>query len=61
MIDWKSHPFPKEITEYGKNFKIICCDNAGKNKALEDNFAKNPKEVKFEFMAPGTTHKNCVI
>ena len=30
-----------------KNIKIICCDNAGKNKIIEENCMKNFKEIKF--------------
>ena len=43
-----------------KNFKITCCDNAGKNKTLEENCVKYDEEIKFEFTSPGTPQKNGV-
>ena len=44
-----------------KNAKIILCDNAGENKALEENRMKNFKVIKFEFTSPGTPQKNGVV
>ena len=44
-----------------KNVKIICCDNAGENKNLEENCAKHIKEINFEFTSPGTPQKNGVV
>ena len=37
-----------------KNAKMMCCDNAGENKTLEENCAENFEEIKFEFMSRGT-------
>ena len=44
-----------------KNFKITCCDNAGKNKTLEENCTKKFEEINFEFVSPSTPQKNGVI
>ena len=44
-----------------KFFKIICCDNAGKNKTLEENCAENFDEIKSEFTSPGTPQQNGVV
>ena len=44
-----------------KNIKIICCDNAGENKTLEENCANNFEENKFEFTSQGTPQKNGVV
>ena len=40
-----------------KNFKIVCCDNAGENKTLKENQAKFFEEIKFGFTSPGTPQK----
>ena len=40
---------------------MICCDNAGENKTLEESCAKSFEEIKFEFMSPGTPQKNGVV
>ena len=44
-----------------KNFKIICCYNAGENKTLEGKFTKKSVEIKFGFMSPGTPQKNGIV
>ena len=44
-----------------KKVKIIFCDNAGENKALEENCMKNFEEIKFEFTSPGNPQKNGVV
>ena len=44
-----------------KNVKIICCENVGENKTLEENCMKNFKEIKFEFTSPGTSQKNVSV
>ena len=44
-----------------KNVKIICCDNAGENKNLEENCAKRFEEIKSEFTSPGTPQKNGMV
>ena len=44
-----------------KNVKIVCCDNTGKNKTLEENSANNFEEIKCEFMSPRTRQKNGVV
>ena len=44
-----------------KNVRIICCDNAGENKTLEENCTKNNEEIKFELMSPGTPKQNGVV
>ena len=43
------------------NVKIICCDNAGENKALEENCANNSEEIKFEFTSPSTPQQNGMV
>ena len=42
-------------------FKTILCHNAGENKTLEENWAKNSEEIKFEFTSPGTPQQNDVV
>ena len=44
-----------------KNIKIIRCDNAGKNKTLEENCSKNFEEIKSEFTSEGTPQQNGVV
>ena len=43
------------------NAKIIRCANAGENKTLKESLMKNFKEIKFEFMSPGTPQQNDVV
>ena len=43
------------------NVKITLCENAGKNKTLEENFAKNTEEIDFEFTSSGTPQKNVMV
>ena len=38
--------------------KIIRCDNAGENKVLEKESAKNTLGIIFEYTAPGTPQQN---
>ena len=51
----------KKFKTMNKNVKIICCDNAGENKTLEENFMKNSEEIKFEFTSPGNPQQNGVV
>ena len=51
----------KENEYYGKNVKIIWCDNSGEKKNLKENCAKNFEEIKFEFTLPGPPHQNGVV
>ena len=44
-----------------KNVKITHCDDAGKKRTLEENWAENSEEIHFEFMSPGTPEQNGVI
>ena len=44
-----------------KNVKIICRDNAGEKKTLEENCANNFEEIKCEFISPGTPYQNVVV
>ena len=57
----KVTPFLKKMNNTKRNVKIIICDNAGKNKTLEENCVKHSEEIKFEFMSPGTTQKNRLV
>ena len=41
--------------------KIIRCDNAGENKALEKESDKKELGIMFEYTAPGTPHQNGVV
>ena len=41
--------------------KIIRCDNAGENKVLERESAKNKLGIIFEYTAPGTPQQNGVV
>ena len=41
--------------------KIIRCDNAGENKALEKESDKNELGIIFEYTAPGTPQQNGVV
>ena len=41
--------------------KIIRCDNAGANKVLERESAKNELGIIFEYTAPGTPQQNGVV
>ena len=44
-----------------KKTKIKCCENADKNKNLEENCAKKIREIHFEFTSPDTPQNNGVI
>ena len=45
-------------TKYGFKVKIIWCDNAGENKALEDACQQERLGITFEYTAPGTPQQN---
>ena len=57
----KVTPFPKKLKSVKKNFKIICCYNADKNKTLEKKCAKNFEQIDFKFTSPGTPQQNDVV
>ena len=57
----KFSPFIKKLRKKKKNIKIFCCDNAGENKTLKENWAKNFEEIKFEVTSSGTPQKNGVV
>ena len=44
-----------------KKRKKLSHDNAGKHKALKDDYAKHFEEIYFEFMSPGTSQKNGMV
>ena len=44
-----------------KNVKIICFDNSGENRALDEDFAKNFEEIYFVFMLLVTTQQNGMV
>ena len=57
----KSTPLLNKMNTTKTNVKITLCENAGKNKTLEENFAKNTEEIDFEFTSSGTPQKNSVV
>ena len=57
IVDWiKALKARHEI-----QVKIIRCDNAGENKALETESDKNDLGIIFEYTAPGTPQQNRVV
>ena len=50
-------PFLKKLKSMKKNVKIIFCNNAGKNKTLEEYFTRKFDGFGLEFTSPGNTQK----
>ena len=57
IIDW----IKALKARHENQVKIIRCDNAGENKALETESDKNDLGIIFEYTAPGTPHQNGVV
>ena len=55
-------PFLKELRHtYGIKIEHIRCDNAGENRALEDECIEKDLGIIFEYTAPGTPQQNGVV
>ena len=57
----KVTPIPEKMNTTKKNVKITHCDDAGKKRTPEENWAENSEEIHFEFMSRGTPEQNGVI
>ena len=58
---WIICPFLKYNEDYEENVKVICCDNTGEKKILEENCAWHFEEINFYFRSPGTPQKNGMV
>ena len=55
-------PFLKELQHtYGVKVEHIRCNNAGENRALEDECIEKDLGIIFEYTAPGTPQQNGVV
>ena len=55
-------PFLKELQHtYGVKVEHIRCDNAGGNRALQDECIEKDLGIIFEYTAPGTPQQNRVV
>ena len=54
-------PFLNKMKTKKKNVKIICCNSAGENNNLKENFTNYFEGIAFEFTSQGTPQKNGVI
>ena len=56
-VDW----FNEFQSKYSINVKYIHCDNAGENKALQQQLKKDGSKIQFEFTAPDMPQQNGVM
>ena len=57
LVDW----FDELKSKYSISIKYICCDNAGENKALQQQLKKDGLKIQFEFTAPDMPQQNGIV
>ena len=57
LIDW----FNELKSKYCIKIKYIHCDNAGENKALQQQLKKAGLKIQFKFTAPDTRQQNGIV